>query len=168
MRRRTLLQVGATSAALLAVAGAGYSLMAPAWRASQLNEVGRALFRAVALAVLDGSLPVGAVERTVALDAHLLRVEGTIMGFPKTVQDELALLLNMLTHAPGRWGLAGLGSAWDIASTGDVQAALQNMRLSSLDLRQQSYQALRDITCAAYFADPSTWQALGYSGPTDL
>jgi len=168
MRRRTLLQVGATSAAFLAVAGVGLSLIAPAWQSPKLNAAGHAVFRAVALAVLEGSLPEGAAAKSAALDAHLLRVQDTIAGFPKTVQDELSLLLNMLTHAPGRWGLAGLKSDWADASTADVQTALQALRLSKLDLRQQTYQALRDITCAAYFADPSTWQALGYGGPTEL
>jgi len=168
MQRRTLLQVGAASAALLAVAGVGLSLFAPAWQSPKLNESGRAVFRAVALAVLEGSLPADAPGQAAALDGHLLRVEDTIAGFPKTVQDELSLLLNMLTHAPGRWGLVSLKGDWADASTAEVQTALQALRVSRLDLRQQTYQALRDITCASYFADSSTWQALGYRGPPDL
>ena len=39
------------------------------------------------------------------------------------------------------------------------------MRESSLALRQQAFHALRDITNASYFADRSTWAAIGYPGP---
>ena len=30
---------------------------------------------------------------------------------------------------------------------------------------QQAYQALRDLTNAAWFADPEAWSAIGYPGP---
>jgi hypothetical protein len=49
-----------------------------------------------------------------------------------------------------------------------VQSALQAMRSSRLELRQQAYHALRDLTNAAYFADAATWAALGYPGPRSL
>ena len=39
------------------------------------------------------------------------------------------------------------------------------MRTSSLALRQQAYHALRDLTNAAYFADPQSWSAAGLSRP---
>ena len=64
--------------------------------------------------------------------------------------------------------LAGLATDWPDASVTQVQAALTDMRHSRLALRQQAYLALRELTCAAYFADPGTWMALGYSGPLDL
>ena len=50
----------------------------------------------------------------------------------------------------------------------DVQRSLQDMRTSSLALRQQSYHALRDLTNAAFYADPSAWPLLGYSGPREV
>ena len=51
------------------------------------------------------------------------------------------------------------------ASIGEVQAALESMRASSLMVRRQAYGALRDLTHAAYFSDPSTWTSLRYPGP---
>ena len=39
------------------------------------------------------------------------------------------------------------------------------MRTSRIGLRQQAYHALRDLTNAAYFADPQTWPLMGYPGP---
>lgn len=154
--------------ALLAAAGIGLSLAPHAWQAPRLSEGGRDIFQAVARAVLDGALPEQATARSAALDAHLLRVEETIAGFPKPVQDELALLLRILGSAPGRLGLAGLVPPWHTADTTDVQSALQKLRVSSLDLRRQTYQALRDITYASYFADRSTWAHLGYGGPVPI
>ena len=54
------------------------------------------------------------------------------------------------------------------ASVAQLQASLQSMRTSSLQLRQQVYHALRDLTNAAYFSDPTTWSQLGYPGPREL
>ncbi|WP_427915642.1 hypothetical protein ACPWT1_06325 [Ramlibacter sp. MMS24-I3-19] len=42
------------------------------------------------------------------------------------------------------------------------------MRTSTLSLRVQAYQALHDISGAAYFSDRSTWAVLGYPGPVQV
>lgn len=160
--------MGMAGAAVLAAAGVGLSLAPAAWQPPKLSEAGRSVFEAVARAVLEGSLPLEAAPRQMALEGHLQRVEQTLAGFPKPVQDEVDLLLRLLASPPGRLGLAGLASPWSTAPVPDVQAALQQLRVSSLDLRRQTYQALRDITYAAYFADRSTWTALGYSGPLEV
>jgi len=168
MQRRTLLKLGIGSAVVLAAAGAGVALLAPAWHDGRLADSGRAIFRAVAVAVLDGMLPTATAERDTALLAHLGRLDGAIAVFPAATQAELAQLLGLLAVAPGRIGLAGLQPRWEDASVGAVQHALQSMRDSSLALRQQAYQALRDLTNAAYFSDPTTWQRIGYPGPVAL
>ena len=51
------------------------------------------------------------------------------------------------------------------ASVAEIQSALQSMRVSTLSLRRQAYQALHDIVGAAYFSDPGTWSLLRYPGP---
>ena len=81
---------------------------------------------------------------------------------------ELRTLLGVLLHPVGRRLLAGLAPPWSDASIEQLQSALQDMRTSRLALRQQAYHALRDLTNAAYFADPQTWPALGYPGPRAL
>ncbi len=140
----------------------------PAWQAERLTALGLNIFEAIAAAVLDGVLPDAPAAKAAALKAHLQRVELTILGLPKPVQNELALLLRLLGAAPGRLTLAGLKPQWRDATNLEVQAALQMLRASSLELRKQTYQALRDITYAAYFSDRSTWAALGYAGPMAL
>ena len=46
--------------------------------------------------------------------------------------------------------------------------ALQGMRVSSLALRVQVYQALHDIVSASYFSGQESWAVLGYPGPREI
>ena len=168
MQRRTLLQLGLGATALLAIAGGGLALMKPGLAQGRMTAATRPVFHAVARAVLDGSLPADAARREATLVAHLSRLDDTLAGFPPHVQSELSQLLALLASAPGRATLAGLHADWPEAGVPELQAALQSMRSSSLALRQQAYHALRDLTNAAYYADPATWSLLGYAGPRDI
>ena len=100
------------------------------------------------------------------LDAQLARFDAAIAAFPPAVRGELADLLGLLASAPGRLTFAGLASDWPQASVAELQAMLEGWRFSSLALRQQAYHALRELTNAAYYADPQAWAALGYPVPT--
>lgn len=168
MQRRTLLKLGIGASVILVAAGGGMALLHPALSNGHLSDGARAVMHAVARAVLEGALPTAEAERDKAIEAHLQRLEAAIGAFPPAIQAELSQLLTLLATAPGRLALAGLTSDWPYASVGQVQASLQGMRLSSLALKQQAYHALRDLTNAAYFSDPSAWQALGYPGPSDI
>lgn len=167
MQRRKLLKIGAVASLTLVAVGGGLVLMRPGPPAATLDADSRALFAAVAQAVLDGALPSGPA-RAGALDAHLDRVQATIRGFAPEVQKELAQLLGILCSAPGRRLLAGLASPWNEAGIDELQQSLQALRVSRLAVRQQVYHALRDITNGAYFSDPAAWPAIGYPGPRDI
>jgi hypothetical protein len=171
LKRRSWLRLGLVSAGVLALAGGGLALWSPgapldgAWR---LRPAAQTLFKAVGVAVLEGSLPDDSPARTQALDGLLARLDGLVAALPAHARAELAQLLGVLTHPLGRQALAGLTPDWADASTAQVQAALQGMRSSSLALRQQAYQALHDLVGGAYFSDPVTWEALGYPGPRQI
>ena len=165
MQRRTLLKLGLGAAAVLAVAGGGLALLRPGLVDGRMSPSAREVFRAVALGVLDGSLPASPAARDAALAAHLNRLGDTLAGFASPTQAELSQLLALLSSAPGRLGLAGLRADWPAATPQEVQQALREMRTSGLALRQQAYHALRDLTNAAYYADPQTWSLMGYPGP---
>ena len=165
MQRRTLLKLGATSAALLAVVGGAAALIQPGLAQGTLAPAGREVFRAIAAGVLDKTLPEQADAKSAALTALLGRIDVLISALPPHAQAELSQLLSILATGAGRRGLAGLSTPWLDASVADVQAALQDMRLSSLAVRQQAYAALHDITAGAYFSESSTWSMLGYPGP---
>lgn len=162
MQRRTLFKLGLGGAVVLGLGGAGVAAWRPGLAGGRLTASGRTLFAAVARAVLDGSLP---SPPEAALQAHLDRVDATIGGLPPATQADLSRLLALLGTAPGRLGLAGLTSDWPDARPADVQAALEAMRGSRFALRRQAYQALRDLTAAAYFAAPEAWSSMGYPGP---
>jgi hypothetical protein len=168
MQRRTLLKLGAASAAVLIVAGGAAALLRPGLEGGTLSDSGRAVFSAVGRAVLDKTLPADEGARQIALQSLLSRIDILVLSLPSHAQAELSQLLALLASAAGRRTLAGLSQPWPEAPVADIQHALQSMRLSALVLRQQAYAALHDITAGAYFSDPSSWPLLGYPGPLKI
>jgi hypothetical protein len=165
MKRRTLLAVGAGAGLVLAAGGAVVASWSPGVADGRFTARGRAVFSAVAAAVLEGSLPTAPDARRAALDAHLTRLEATVSAFPPPTQAEIAELATLLGSPPGRLALAGLVPPWEDAAVAEVQAMLQSLRTSRLALRQQVYHALRDLTNAAWYSDPAAWAPMGYGGP---
>lgn len=165
MQRRSWLKLGLASAALLAVAGGTAALWQPGLQAARLSGPARGVFAALSVAILQGSLPAAGPLRSGAVAALLDRIDTLIEHLPQHAQGELSRLLSLLVSAPGRLALAGLAEPWGEAHVAGIQRGLQSMRSSSIDLRQQAYQALHDIVVGAYFADPATWGPMGYPGP---
>lgn len=169
MQRRQWLKLGLASAAVLAVAGGAAVLSQPGVDAAgHLTASGRRVFAAAAGALLDGMLPETGTARAAGIEQLLLRIDGLVTALAPHAQAELSQLLALLDSAPGRHLLAGLSAAWPDATVDDIQHALQSMRASGVSLRQQGYHALHDITSAAYYADASTWQVIGYPGPLKI
>ncbi|MDF2464342.1 MAG: hypothetical protein K0Q43_2577 [Ramlibacter sp.] len=168
MQRRSLLALGALSAAVLAVGGGLIAVLQPGLREARLSTGGREVFAGASRGLLDGSLPPGGAALERALEGLLERIDGLIAALPPYTQSELSQLLALMASAGGRRALAGLSDPWSEASVADIQQALQDMRVSGLSLRQQAYQALHDIVGSAYFSDPRTWGLLGYPGPLQI
>jgi len=160
--------LGVVGAAAMALAGGSLALVEPARRDATFTEQAQAMLQAVARAVLGTLLPAGAAAESAALTGLLLRLQATIAAMPVAMQGEVDELLTIVSSTPGRRALVGLAETWADAPTSAVTAALQDMRLSSLAVRQQAFHALRDLSNAAYFSDPSTWLIIGYPGPRDL
>jgi len=165
MQRRSFLNFGLAATAVIAVAGGGLALLHPGLEEGHMTASAKAVFKAVARGVLQGVLPAEHTAQEAALAAHLVRLDDTLAAFPCATQSELSQLIALIASAPGRSTIVGLHSDWDAASDADIQAAMQDMRHSSLAMRQQIFHALRDLTNAAYFADPQAWTSLGYPGP---
>jgi hypothetical protein len=168
MRRRSLLTLGAVSAAALVLGGGTLALIKPGLREARLSNAGRDVFAGASRALLDGSLPTGAQDLASALDVLLGRIEAVISALAPHAQSELSQLLALLASGGGRRALAGLSEPWQTATVPDIERALQGMRISSISLRQQAYQALHDIVGGAYFSGAQTWGILGYPGPRDI
>lgn len=166
VQRRSLLKLGLFGGIALALVGGGAALLSqPAWRDGRLTHSGRVVFGGIARAVLDGSLPADERLRAAAIAWHLERMDATLRALPAATQHDVAKLLALLATPPGRLAFAGLTTDWPGASVTQIQSALQSMRTSRVDLRQQGYHALRDLTHAAYFSSQDTWAKLGYPGP---
>lgn len=175
MQRRTWLGLGLVGGAAfgLAAVGVGFGLGRHGRQAGAgdepLTATGREIMATVARAVLEGSLPQrGEPGHAPALAAHLQRVDATLGSFPPATQSEVAELLTLLAVAPTRWALTGLSSDWVEASDAEVRAMLRSLQTSRLAMRRQIFHGLRDITNAAYFAEPATWARIGYPGPAPL
>jgi hypothetical protein len=168
MQRRKWLALGAVSAAVLAVGGGGLALLRPGLDREQLSPAGREVFRAVGRAMLAGSWPAQPEAFRTAIEEWLARVDALVFGLPPHAQAELSQLLAVLASGAGRALLAGLREPWHEAPVPAIQEALQSMRVSSMSLRLQAYQALHDITSGAYFSDAQTWGLLGYPRPRSI
>lgn len=166
LQRRTLLKLGIASAVVLAVAGGAVALMQPGLQSNgKLTEDSRLIFTRAGQAILAGTLPAEAGPNQIAINALLDRVDAFIAGAPEHVQAELSQLLGLLGTAAGRRGVIGLSPGWHEATVPEIAAAFQAMRVSSVSLRVQAYQALHDIVSASYFSGQESWAVLGYPGP---
>jgi hypothetical protein len=168
MQRRRLLKLGLGAAVVIGIAGVGVALIKPGLVDNKLSPGSRELMRAAAAAVLSDLLPPAGVAREAALDAQLARLDAFIAGMPAATRKELSDALGLLGTAAGRFALVGLSKPWAEAGTPDVQQALEAMRLSSSNTKQQVYHALRDLNAIAFFTEPGNWQTAGYPGQREI
>ena len=169
MQRRSFLKLGIGSAVVLAVAGGAVALIQPGLvDGGKLSAGARNVFAGAARALLDGTLPADPAAQQTAINGLLDR-ESSEQALPLPhVQGELSQLLSLLDSAPGRVGLAGLGTDWASASVAQISTALQGMRESRMALREQTYSALHDIIGGSYFAGSENWPLMGYPGPRKI
>ena len=62
--------------------------------------------------------------------------------------------------------LTGIAGGWANATPANVHAFLHDWRDSSFALLRSAYGALHDLVLGAWYADPASWDAIGYPGPT--
>lgn len=164
--RRSFLKVGALAALALAAGGGIYRYThggAPA--RFVLDGQAKAAIDAIVPAMLAGALPQGAPARAAAIAATTQRVHLAILGLPLNAQKEVQDLFGLLALAPARRLLAGVSGGWSGADPAQVSAFLHDWRFHRFDMLQSAYHALHDLIIGAWYADPSTWAAIGYPGP---
>ena len=165
--RRTFLKVGAIAALTLAAGGGLYRLVNPPGplQPFALDGEAKAAIDAIIPAMLAGSLPADAAARRAAVAATTDHVHKAILGLPLTSQKEIQDLFGLLALAPARRALTGVSGAWANATDAQVGSFLQDWRFHSLDMLQSAYHALHDLIIGSWYADPSSWSAIGYPGP---
>ena len=163
--RRSFIGIGITGAFALAAGGL-------AWRAAHpsaphrfvLDREGRDLLTALVPTMVGQMVPSAEPARTLAVAATVERVRIAIAGLPLATQQELQDLFGLLCTAPARRLLAGLPS-WHGATPSELAAFLESWRLHRFALLRQAYQGLHALILGSWYADPSSWAAIGYPGP---
>jgi hypothetical protein len=165
--RRTFIAAGVLGAAALATAGWLRGPHAPASGVPRraLNGDGEALFAAVIPVLLAGALPRPADARREAVARTLTGVDIGVSGLPPAARDELRQLVALLALPPVRFGFARVSPSWNEAPTEEVRRFLDRCRDSSTTLLRAAYDALHQLTFAAWYGNPDSWPAIGYPGP---
>lgn len=159
MQRRTFLKAGLLGGAALAAGGAVYRHLRPAVpQRFALDQQGRLMLAALVPAIT------GLTPPPPALEAGIARVAGAVAALPLRVQKEISDLFGLLSMAPTRRLLAGV-PPWQDATPAEVAAFLQGWRTHRTQMLQSAYHGLHDLVIGAWYADPSTWAAIGYPGP---
>jgi len=163
--RRSFLKAGALGALVLAAGGGIYrAVHTPRLERFVLDGEARAALEAIVPAMLAGALPAQAGERKAAIGAAVDGVHTAISALPLAVQKEVQDLFGLLALAPARRLLTGVSGGWTNADPQQVTAFLQDWRLHRLALLRSAYAALHDLSLGAWYAQPASWDAIGYPG----
>jgi hypothetical protein len=168
--RRTFIAVGFVGAAALATAGWLKGPHAPpsGLRRQTLDADAEAILGAVVPVLLDGALPEVREARQRMIAETLTAIDIAIAGLPPATQAELSRLFALLALPPVRLGLARVTAPWPNAAPAEVRACLDRFRQSSWSLLRVAYDALHQLTFAAWYGNPQAWPAIGYPGPPSI
>ena len=165
--RRRIVFTGAAGA--LVLASAHWLRSADAIEAAPaLPAAGVDIMHALVPAFLDGALPAEANERATAIDETIAAIGVAIAGLPPMTRDELSTLFTLLAFAPVQYVIAGMNGPWRSASLAEAGAFLTRLQKSRWSLKRTAYDALHQLTMAAWYANPRAWPQIGYPGPPDL
>ena len=169
--RRRFLFTGVAGALVLATAHwlrPASAIDAAAPIAPSLSPAGTDIMRALVPAFLDGTLPTDANERQTAIDETVAGIAVAIDGLPPITRDELSTLFTLLAFAPVQYVIAGMNGPWRGASLAEAGAFLTRLQKSRWSLKRTAYDALHQLTMAAWYANPRAWPQIGYPGPPVL
>jgi hypothetical protein len=168
--RRAFITTGLLGAAALATAHWLRGPHAPPGDTSlrTLDADAQAILGAVVPVLLEGALPVAIEARRQAVVDTIRGIDTAVSGLSPNSQDELRQLFALLALPPARLAIARVSAPWPQASESEVRACLDRFRDSSLTLLRSAYGALHQLTFAAWYGNPASWQRIGYPGPPEL
>ena len=164
--RRQFIKTGFAGSVLLALSGSFNRPFAAVPRG--LSDGEREMLAAIAAVLLDGALPNDAAARQRLVARTVDGIARAVAGLSLATQKEVGELFGLLVLAPGRLLLAGVGSPWREAAAADIAGFLGAWRNSRFGLLQSGYAALHDLTFGAWYAQPDSWEAIGYPGPPEV
>lgn len=165
MQRRVFLKLGAAS--LLMAGGLGwlgkqFSKVEVIADQPVITEAHHPMLRALLRGILEGAVD---ATNSDAIQVALNNLIASSKTLAPESQAELGQLLNILENPVGRALIADLGSNWQDADPGRVQAFLLDFRDHAIPALQPGYHALHDLCLASWYSIEQTWQATGYPGP---
>jgi hypothetical protein len=168
--RRTFIATGVVGAVALATASWLRRPQVPRSSTPRraLDADAEAIMRAILPVMLADALPATAPAHDAAVAQTLAGVDLEIAGLPPSAQAELAQLFALLALPPIRLGLARVAAPWPEAAPADVRRFLDRWRESSWTLLRSAYDALQQLIYAAWYGNPQSWPAIGYTGPPAL
>jgi hypothetical protein len=167
--RRQFIQVGLAGAALLATARLiDRSEAAPAPNHRFLDATGIVTIAALVPVVLDSSLPEEPEARARAIREVVEAFDRAVSGLSAGVQREVDQLFSVLRIAPMRIPLTGLWAPLEESTPEEIAAFLRRWRTSRFEIQRAGYQALSQLTQAAWYGNSDSWAAIGYPGPPPL
>jgi hypothetical protein len=166
MNRRGLLKIGLWGGAFLAAGSTGL-LLWPTRRGYSPRGPLR-VFDAREFAVLAAvaARTVGAPGVDPVAVAH--GVDETVSRLPAESQKELRQLTLLFENALAGLLFDGHFGPFTSLPPAAQDAVLLSWRDSKLAVRRTGYTALRKLTQAAYYANPSCWSQVGYPGPPQI
>lgn len=169
--RRRFLFTGVAGALVLATAHwlrPAAALDAAATAPPSLSRATVDILHALIPAFLDGALPTEANERQAAIDDTVAAMAIAIDGLPPITRDELSTLFTLLAFPPIQYVIAGMNGPWRSASLAEADAFLTRLQKSRWSLKRTAYDALHQLTMAAWYANARAWPPIGYPGPPTL
>ena len=163
LSRRTFIKVGLFGGLALGAGGAWYAATREHAPSGGLTRSTRSMFQAVAPVMLDGMLGEGDGQIERVIDG----VERAVAGLSAAAQSELAELFGLLDFYPARRLLTGIGD-WRFATPAEVAGFLSGWRFHRFALLQGAYAALHDLVLGAWYAQPDSWESIGYPGPPEV
>lgn len=170
LSRRTFIAAGTLGAIALATAAWIKGPHAPPSGVSRrtLDADAEALLGAVVPVLLAGALPEAPADRQRAIAETLSGIDIAIAGLPPSAQAELGQLFALLVLPPVRLALARVTAPWPEAAPDQVRRFLDRCRGSSWTLLRAAYDALHQLTYAAWYGNPHAWPGIGYDGPPPI
>lgn len=166
LSRRRLIFTGVAGAAVLVAAR--WLQPSHSGAATALSADAADVMRAIIPALLDGALPTDATQRNAAVEETVGAVAAAIAGLPPNAREELSSLFALLAFAPVRVAFADVDSGWRDASVTTTNAFLTRLQKSRWSVKRTAYDALHQLTFAAWYANPRMWPSIGYPGPPAL
>jgi len=113
----------------------------------------------LATALPDGTERAAAIERTVR------GLDTAIAGLTPSVQGELAQLFVLLRAPATRVIATGVMRPWHLAGENEIERFLRAWRFSPFTRLRGAYDAIHQLTYAAWYGSNESWSAIGYPGP---